>query len=274
VRSVLKDLEYGRSMGYRPGDMNAPPATPTLTVSYLGKKVALLHPHSPTYTFGSGEDASLRLGNGDDRERRVSRRAGSICWNDGVWIVYNDSRSRPFDIVVDGVPNPVYPRTSSDTRSMWALGPKPVKIQIAAGENRLHLVHLWADPMIHSRPPGPVDDSSEPTLPPYREPSRHDKLLLAAKFLALPEPGEALRSNEEAAQYAQAALPPDAEKVTKAAVAGVVYRWRSTFRDIGVQNVDDDSAFGRQLLAWGVISEEDRKLLRPWRDPGPHPESR
>ena len=236
---------------------------------FEGRAVATLRPGCPPYTFGRGRDRSLRFDVGPDGHCHVSREAGSIRWADGVWLVCNDSKSRPFDVVVDGVPNPVHPRTSPAARSMWAVGPRPTKIQVAAGPRLYLLLLVPIDPP--SRPPPPPASGGDPELPdtpPLNGPTDHERLFLAARFLSLPEPGEALESNIEAAEYARAALPPEkAQKVTEPAVANVVHRWKKELERRGVQGLADASTIGRQLLAWGDIQQEDRRLLRPWRPP-------
>jgi hypothetical protein len=92
----------------------------------------------------------------------------------------------------------------------------------------------------------------------------HERLLLAAKFLALPTPGDAVGSRE-AAQYATAARPPG-KVVTEKAVDDCVSRSRTKLQELGVTGIsgrDNINQLGRQLLAWGFLRQEDRKLLCP-----------
>jgi hypothetical protein len=92
-------------------------------------------------------------------------------------------------------------------------------------------------------------------------------LLLAAKFLALPDPGDAV-GNREAAGYASAARPHE-ELVTAKAVEDCVGRWCKKLQEelgvTGINGRDNINQLGRQLLAWGFLRQEDRKQLRPRR---------
>jgi hypothetical protein len=96
-----------------------------------------------------------------------------------------------------------------------------------------------------------------------RDPTEHERLLLAAKFLALPDPGDAV-GNREAAEYASAARPRD-KPVTERAVDNCVARWSRSLQDLGVTGIggrDNINQLGRQLLAWGLLRQEHRNLLR------------
>jgi hypothetical protein len=89
-------------------------------------------------------------------------------------------------------------------------------------------------------------------------------LLLAAKFLALPDPGDAV-GNREAARYASAARPHD-KPVTERAVEDCVGRWSRKLQEFGVTGIngrDNINQLGRQLLGWGILRQENRMLLRP-----------
>jgi hypothetical protein len=108
-------------------------------------------------------------------------------------------------------------------------------------------------------PPGP----DEPSTSPLWEPNDHERLLLAAKFLALPDPGAAV-GNREAAEYASAARPHD-KPVTERTVEDCVGRWCKKLQELGVTGIsgrDNINQLGRQLLAWGLLRQEDR-LVRP-----------
>jgi hypothetical protein len=97
---------------------------------------------------------------------------------------------------------------------------------------------------------------------PLREPTNHERSLLAAKFLALPDPGDAV-GNREAAEYASTARPHD-RPVTERAVEDCVGRWCKKLQELGVTGIggrDNINQLGRQLLAWGLLRQEDRKQL-------------
>ena len=83
-----------------------------LVVHFQGRQVAVLHPGSPGFTFGRGGDRTLRFGhdsvNGGP-DLHISRNVGSIQYGGGLWVVCNDSDSRPFDVIVRGVSNPLPP---------------------------------------------------------------------------------------------------------------------------------------------------------------------
>jgi hypothetical protein len=89
-------------------------------------------------------------------------------------------------------------------------------------------------------------------------------LLLAAKFLAHPDPGDAV-GNREAAEYASAALPHK-ELVIAKAVEDCVGRWCRRLQELGVTGIngrDNINQLGRQLLSWGFVRQEDRSQLLP-----------
>ncbi len=252
--------------------MGVPPERQSgLSVRFEGRIVATLRPGRPPFTFGRAEDRSLTIGETEPDgtpSRHVSRHAGSIRWADGLWLVCNDSKTRPFDVLVGGVANPVHPRTSRDSRSVWAVGPRGVKIQVA-DPWRVYVLELLPEREVDLTDPDP--DDGDGTTHPLRQLNERERLLLAAKFLALPEPGEAV-GNREAAEYATATLEPGAQPVTEAMISGVVYRWTQELTSRGVQGVGGTGGIhnvGRQLLAWGVLNQGDRTLLRPWGRPDP-----
>jgi hypothetical protein len=115
-------------------------------------------------------------------------------------------------------------------------------------------------------PRPPVVDSPEhgdPSTSPLWEPTDHERLLLAAKFLSLSDPGEAI-GNQEAAEYASAPRPREVS-VTAKAVEDCVGRWCKRLQELGVTGIngrDNINQLGRQLLAWGFLRQEDRRRLR------------
>ncbi len=179
-----------------------------------------------------------------------------------MWVVCNDSEDRPFDVIVRDVSNPLPPRSASDSGSVWVVWPPGLEIKVSAPSGRYLLsisVDAAAPPIVE--PP----ERGDRTVP-LRKPTDHDRLLLAAKFLALPDLGDAV-GDREAAQYASAARP-DQEPVTAKAVEDCVGRWRRNLHDLGVTGIDgrdNINQLGRQLLAWGFLLQEDRKLLYPGR---------
>ncbi len=243
--------------------MVAPPQPSSgLVVHFQGRQVAVLRPGNPPFTFGRGHDRTLRFGHDSVHggpDLHISRHVGSIRYGSGLWVVCNDSDSRPFDVIVRGVPNPLPPRTASDSHSRWAVSPPGLEIRIGAPSGR----YLLSISINGSRPPvldPPGRD--EPRTVPLREPTDHERLLLAAKFLALPDPGDAV-GNLEAAEYASAARPHD-RPVTQRAVEDCVGRWCRKLQELGVTGIsgrDNINQLGRQLLAWGLLRQEDRKRL-------------
>ncbi len=191
----------------------------------------------------------------------ISRHVGSLRYDGGLWVVCNDSKSRPFDVILRGVSIPLPPRTASDSHSRWAVSPPGLEIRVGAPSGRYLLSIHIDDPR-----PSVVDfpERGDPTTYPLWEPTDHERLLLAAKFLALPDPGDAV-GNLEAAEYASAARPPE-ESVTHKAVEDCVGRWCKRLQEIGVIGIngrDNINQLGRQLLAWGFLRQEDRTQLRP-----------
>jgi len=232
-------------------------------VHFQARQVAVLRPGNPPFTFGRGHDRTLRFGHDSVHggpDLHISRHVGSIRYGGGLWVVSNDSLSRPFDVIVRGVSNPLPPRTASDSHSRWAISPPGLEIRIGAPSGRYLLsisLNSSRPPMLE--PPGP----DEPSTSPLWEPNDHERLLLAAKFLALPDPGAAV-GNREAAEYASAARPHD-KPVTERTVEDCVGRWCKKLQELGVTGIsgrDNINQLGRQLLAWGLLRQEDR-LVRP-----------
>lgn len=234
-----------------------------LAVRFLGRQVAVLRPGNPPFTFGRGQDRTLRFGHDSVHgapDRHISRHVGSIRCNEGLWVVCNDSTSRPFDVIVRGVPNPLPPRTASDSHSRWAVSPPGLGIRIGAPSGR-YLLSVTVDTPV----PPTVDtpEHGDPSTVRLREPTTRERLLLAAKFLALPDPGDAI-GNREAAEYASAARPHE-DPVTAKAVEDCASRWCRKLQEFGVTDIngrDNINQLGRQLLAWGILRQEDRRLLR------------
>lgn len=237
-----------------------------MAVHFQGRQVAVLRQDDPPFTFGRGRDRTLRFGHDSlhgGPDLHISRHVGSIHYSGGLWMVCNDSTSRPFDVIVRGVSNPLPPRTASDSHSRWAVSPPGLEIRIGAPSGR-YLLSAGVDA------PGPLTvdapGQGDPGTVPLREPNDHERLLLAAKFLALPDPGDAV-GNREAAEYASTALPDD-QAVTERAVDNVVLRWCRKLQELGVTGIggrDNINQLGRQLLAWGLLRQEDRARLRPLR---------
>jgi hypothetical protein len=248
--------------------MGAPPQPSGALVAYFqGHQVAVLRPGDPPFTFGRGHDRTLRFGHDSIHggpDLHISRHTGSIQHGGGLWVVCNDSGNRPFDVIVRGVSNPLPPRASPGSHSRWAISPPGLEIRVGAPSGRYLLSVSLDDPRPPSLDPPGHDDPGTIKL---REPTEHERLLLAAKFLALPDPGDAV-GNREAAEYASAARPAD-RPVTERAVDNCVVRWCRRLQELGVTGIsgrDNINQLGRQLLAWGLLRQEDRALLRGARD--------
>lgn len=244
--------------------MAAPTYLPdTLVILFQGREIKQLRPGDPTFTFGRGSDRDLRFA---DAGQHVSRNAGSIRWDRAVWLVCNDSHTRPFDVAVNGVANPLPPRTSEHTFSSWAISPSEVEIKIVAPSRRyiLRLKVSETRPRFFSNPEAGRGPRRGPSTDAPPEPTETDRLILAAKFLALPDPGDAV-GNAEAADYANLSRRRD-KAFTDDAVGSCVGRWCARLQELGVTGIagrENINHLGRQLLAWGVLRQEDRGLLRP-----------
>src|SRR6185312_11327501 len=109
-----------------------PQPSSKLMIQFLGRRVAALHPGHPPFTFGRGHDCTLRFGhdsvNGGP-DLHISRHAGSIRYDKGLWVVCNESESRPFDVIVRGVSNPLPPATPG-AYSQWAISPPGLEIKV------------------------------------------------------------------------------------------------------------------------------------------------
>ena len=226
-------------------------------VQFEGHQVTLC-PGDPPFTFGRGSDRALRFGHNSvdgGADQNISRNVGSIRWVDGRWVVYNDSKTRPFDIIVRGVANPLPPRSAPDSRSEWAVSPPGLDILVVAPSGRYSLSVRTNEPRSFTLDQPGDGDSTFP-VPLKKKMTDHDRLLLAAKFLALPTPGDAV-GDQEAVQYANAS-----ERLDKPATAKAC-RELKTLGVTGISGRENINNLGRQLLAWGFLRQEDRKLLFP-----------
>ncbi|MGH4013701.1 MAG: hypothetical protein ACRDSL_07155 [Pseudonocardiaceae bacterium] len=170
-------------------------------------------------------------------------------------MVYNDSKTRPFDVIVRGVVNPLPPRSAPDSRSEWAVSPPGLDILVVAPSGR-YLLSIRTNEPRSLAVDQPGDGGT--TFPvPLEKMTDHDRLLLAAKFLALPTPGDAI-GNQEAAQYANASGRLD-KPVTAKAVENCVARWCKVLESLGITGIngrENINNLGRQLLAWGFLRQE------------------
>ncbi len=117
----------------------APRPSSGLVVLFQGRQVAGLRPGNPPFTFGRGHDRTLRFGHDSvdgGPDLHLSRHVGSIRYSGGLWVVHNDSGSRPFDVIVRGVANPLPPHTASDSHSRWAVSPPGLAIRVGAPSGR------------------------------------------------------------------------------------------------------------------------------------------
>lgn len=236
-----------------------------LVVRFQGCHVAELYPGDPPFTFGRGDDRTLRFGHGGahgEPDLGISRQVGSIYHDQGVWVVRNDSEDRPFDVIVRDVSNPLPSRSTSESGSVWVVWPPGLDIKVSAPSGR-YLLSISVDAA--ARPIVEPPERGDRTFP-LPKPTDHDRLLLAAKFLASPDPGDAV-GDQDAAKYASAARL-NQDPVTPKAVEDCVRRWRNNLHDLGVIGIegrDNINQLGRQLLAWGFLLPADRKLLDPSR---------
>lgn len=238
--------------------MSAQPVA-SLTARLDGELVRVLKAGCPPFTFGRGSGCCLRLGGrGQNGDRHISRTAGSLHWQDGLWTVQNDG-SRAFDIL-DPVVVPWPPG------AIWAIGPDGVELKINS-PIRPYVIHLQpAGP-----PPGARFDPSEPLSDidpstfPLPSPSPHDRMLLAAKFLSRRRPGVAI-GNRKAADRANAV---GRTHVTPKAVEDAVRNWKERLQAIGVSGIEgreNVNQLGFSLLAYGVIRQEYALPLPPVAD--------
>ncbi|MGH8910244.1 MAG: hypothetical protein ACRD0K_28065 [Egibacteraceae bacterium] len=236
-----------------------------LVVEFPGRPLITLQAGGPEFTFGRGRGRTLRFAHdtaGGQPDLEVSRYAGTVWWENGLWWVRNDSATRPFDIVTaQGVRIPLLPRSWSDSFLVWVPSPRmEIRIEGPYGPYVLMLTVNY-DHRPRPLPEDGDDDMSTRRLPRV---TARDRLLLAAKFLALAVPGEAI-GDQEAADYANAALNESERRVTPKAVEDCVRKWRERFQGRGVTDIDGQrniNNLGRKLLAWGILHPEDRDLLR------------
>lgn len=246
-------------VAHGPGSPNA------LQVLLDGAPVRVLSPGTEPCLFGRGMECDLRIGHRGPvgADRNVSRIAGSIRW-DGRWSVHNESGSRPFDIIVRGMVIPLPPRITPEP-SVWAVSPPGLEVHLVTPTSE-HLIGLeLPDPQgTVGRTAPAYPDFDGPSTFPLSEPSRHERLLLAAKFLSGPLPGDAI-GNSEAAELVNRVRPERTRPVTARAVEDVARRWRDRLEALGVTGIDgreNINHLGRQLLAYGFIRQENKALLR------------
>lgn len=234
-----------------------------LVVSLDGTVVRHLAPGGDRLTFGRAEldGDHLHIGpTGDRADCAVSRIAGSIRWQ-GQWTVRNESSGRPFLLVA--VPQRILRAPRSGP---WPIGPKGVDVELTT-PTRTYTVGMRPLSSSTSDPPFPLL-SGDSTAPALGVPTPHERLLLAAKFLGRRTPGHAI-GDVLAAERINAVRPPWAGRVSAKAVENVVRRWRDKLewagvRDIaGRKNIDQ---LGSYLLAYGVVTPEDRLDLPPVED--------
>jgi hypothetical protein len=227
----------------------------------FGQKEFCLVPDSPALTFGRGRRCTIRLPS-DDLD--VSRHAGTIRSDNGLWLVANESTTRPLDIVLDGTAYSLSPRTP-DSFSEWAISPSPPDLEVRVygnyGPYRLTVTnHAYRSSPSSDAPPDHIDDDSTTDLP---EPTDRERVLLAAKFLSLPVPGDAI-GDRDAAALANGVLPEVAH-VTPKALEDVVGKWRRRLQErlnvVGIDGQANINVLGRKLLSLGVIRQEDGKRL-------------
>ena len=238
-----------------------------LVVRCRGREPYQLRPGDPPFTFGRGSRCKLRFAHDSDAGRPdldVSRNVGTIWCEKGLWLVRNDSTSRPFDLLVQGAPIPLWPRISSDAPSIWAISPPTLDIKIEGPFGPYQLA-VSVDYRNQTAPSPQQNGDVDPTTNPLRPPTLRSRIILAAKFLALPTPGEAV-GDEEAAGYANAAPTLTGASVTAKTVENCVSRWRKHLEERGVTEIEgrhNINNLGRKLLAWGLLRQEDKLLLRP-----------
>jgi hypothetical protein len=248
-------------------ERGSPPAD-VLVVRFAGCSPIVLRPGDQEFTFGRGTTRTLRFAHdsaGGKPDLEVSRNVGTIRWENGLWWVCNDSTTRPFDIIVQGVRIPLWPRSSPTAPSIWAVSPPGLEIRVD-GPFGPYRLQVTVGPLLERPPASPSPDEDfdastgkRPTM------TGRDRLILAAKFLALPIPGDAV-GDQEAAEYANAALPASERPVTVKAVEDCVRKWRDRLKARGVTDIEGQPNIhnlGRKLLAWGLLRQEDRRILRP-----------
>lgn len=228
----------------------------------------VLRPGAPTLTIGRSRSCSLRVGHdsaGGGPDLEVSRNVASIWWADRLWWLRNDSTTRPVDIVVHGARISLLPQASDDDHLVWPISQPGLTVMIAGpfGPYELGLSVDYG----HERPEccergGDVEPSTN-KIPPV---TPRDRLILAAKFLAHPgAPGDAI-GDADAAARANVALAGVGRLVTPKAVEDSVAKWRFRLQQRGVSEIDGQrhiNDLGRTLLAWGVLRQQDRRLLCP-----------
>jgi hypothetical protein len=248
------------------------PGDDALIVSLDGVERRRFAPRDGELTFGRSRSSDVRLGPPGGRDDcNISRLACSVHW-DGRWTLRNRSETRPFVVVVRGHRIAVPPRTAGHLRD-WPIGPEGVVVELPTPT---HTYVIGLRPVL---PPG-ADGPDGPALPSDSEPSTgpalkpltpHERRLLGAKFLSRRQPGRAV-GDECAAERARRAWPEEEKDTTARAVMNVVARLRTRLQDLGLTDVAGRSHIdqvGIYLLAFGVITEDDRPPLPPVDDDDP-----
>jgi hypothetical protein len=250
------------------------PAEGALVVSLDDVVRRRLVPGDPELTFGRSRSSDTHLHVGPPAggaDCNVSRRAGSVRW-DGRWTLRNESDTRPFVVVVRGHRIPMPPATV-DRRRDWPIGPDGVVVELSTPTHTYEIGLRPLGPPDPDDPGGPAlpDGSGPSTTPALRPPTPHERRLLGAKFLSRRQPGRAI-GDELAAERARRAHPEEEGNATASAVMNVVGRWRAKLQDIGLPDITGRAnvdRVGEYLLAYGVVTEDDRPALPPVHDDDP-----
>ena len=222
-------------------------------------------------TFGRWPSSTthLHVGPPDGRgDGTISRRAGSVRCSSGQWVLRNESEKRAFVVVVhDAVRVPMAAKTAARF-SQWAIGPDGVAVELPTAMGT-YTIEFRPVRSFDTSVPLSLPGTGWSTVPPPAV-SAHERVVLAAKFLSRRQPGAAV-GDACAAERATRALGTG-RVVTAKAVENVVKGWRTFLEEqhlpdvAGRGNVDRVGAY---LLAFRVLSEDDRLDLPPVEDDDP-----
>jgi hypothetical protein len=123
---------------------------------FLATSASSCSPALLSFTFGRGTTRTLRFTHDSacgQPDRDVSRCAGTIWWENGLWWVRNDSTTRPFDIITpQGVRIPLLLRSWPDSQVVW-VPPPNLRIKIEGPYGRM--CSRWRSAMRISPVPSP-----------------------------------------------------------------------------------------------------------------------
>ncbi|MGH3824487.1 MAG: hypothetical protein ACRDRA_16885, partial [Pseudonocardiaceae bacterium] len=237
----------------------------------LGKPI-LLHagPGGVPFRIGRHGENPLVLGrpkkSHGNADESISKTVCEIAFQDGLWGIRCLSTSHPIQLIERDREETLPVCADPDLVTRRVLVPPGALVSIPSPHEQYHLRITIDNPRTEPRLTPPLPKDGNPTTSRMPEPTRRDRLILAAKFLYHNIPVDAV-GDAKAAEIANAALArlgPKAESVTCDEIEKRVYHWRNLLKSRGVEYISGQQRtndVGTQLLAWSVLAPSDLRDL-------------